>query len=151
MHVQPRMLACYQGLHMSRFLLKARKEESLTMRSQAKWQQILFHVLTSPKCPSVGPYPFPDLTSTHAGAFPSLKEAFRIQKAAYRHANGGSTAPSLTQDVSPNLPLGKWTDSGPSRFWDSSLLWGTNEHHFFQCYVIVVYSSTKVFKRDVFS
>lgn len=34
---------------------------------------------------------------------PFFWEAFRIQKAAYRHANGGSTAPSLTQDVSPNL------------------------------------------------
>lgn len=38
---------------------------------------------------------------------PVFWEAFRIQKAAYRYANGGSTAPSLTQDVSPNLLVEK--------------------------------------------
>lgn len=33
------------------------------------------------------------------------QEAFRIQKAAYRHANGGSSAPTLTQDAQVHLSL----------------------------------------------
>jgi len=35
----------------------------------------------------------------------SFREAFRIQKAAYRRANGGSAAPGLTEDVPPHLLL----------------------------------------------
>ena len=31
----------------------------------------------------------------------SFAEAFRVQKAAYRHANGGSSTPSLTEDARP--------------------------------------------------
>ena len=58
----------------------------------------------------------PPLAATHLKQPPQVdpianaavrrsQEAFRIQKAAYRHANGGSSAPTLTQDAQVHLSL----------------------------------------------
>eukprot|EP00435_Cladocopium_sp_Y103_P021817 s1500_g5.t1 len=51
-------------------------------------------------------------------------ETFRIQKAAYRHANGGSSAPTLAQDASPHLlaeELEEWSTGSDSSAFPSSV------------------------------
>lgn len=43
------------------------------------------------------------LRSQWAQVRDSFRQAFHLQKAAYRHANGGTTAPSIVEDARPNL------------------------------------------------